>query len=336
MATQFDPSWLPSTVAQSTAALVAIVGGFMVSRFVSIDSEMTGARRRLEEAEERHRVASEQRDQIQAGITRRSAREYLTDELRIDTLIVSETIPSAADLLAAEDSSTLSVEELRPYVVEAFEAVLEARRIAQRLPEKTQLPGWTTARRIRKIPVDDWDLIRHRAYDEVVERKEAAARSREEQAARKNDPFGLSSLKIPIPTFQVPALRLPIVARDRSRMDRLRDQREQSDRDVALSGAEVALARRAVDAIGRPRGLVWTLSVLTVLAVLGMVIPVIELWGEPLAGDAIDRMVTLVCFMVGLAMLLGYLWIYAYVLWRRQRTSGVSASTPPGGAARRT
>jgi hypothetical protein len=105
MATQFDPSWLPSTVAQSTAALVAIVGGFMVSRFVSIDSEMSGARRRLEEAEERHRVASEQRNQVQAAITRRSARDFLTDDVRIDALIASETLPSAADLLAVEDSA---------------------------------------------------------------------------------------------------------------------------------------------------------------------------------------------------------------------------------------
>jgi hypothetical protein len=316
MATQFDPSWLPSTVAQSTAALVAIVGGFMVSRFVSIDSEMTGARRRLEEAEQRHAVASEQKDQIQAAITRRLARDFLTDARRIDALIASETIPAAADLLATEDT-TLSIAELQPHVVEAFEAVEEARRIAEREPDAKDLPGWTTARRAARVSRDDWDPIRSCAYDKIVERKNAAARSREEREAHKNNPL---AFRFGVPALTVPPFRarLPIVARDRSRMDRLRDQREQSDRDVALSGAEVALARRAVDAIGRPRGLVWSLCVLTVLAALGLVIPVIELWGEPLAGDATDRLVTLVCFIVGLALLLGYFWIYAFVLWRHR------------------
>jgi hypothetical protein len=37
-----DPSWLPSTVAQSTAALVGIVGGLLVARFMSIDSDQKG------------------------------------------------------------------------------------------------------------------------------------------------------------------------------------------------------------------------------------------------------------------------------------------------------
>ena len=287
---------------------------------------MTGARRRLEEAEQRHRVASEERDQIQAAITRRLARGVLTDDLRIDALISSETIPSAADLLASE-VSTLSAEELQPHVEEAFAAVVETRRMAEGLPEEKGLPGWTAARRYLKIARDDWDAIRSRTYNEVVERNKVTAREREEREARKNDPFGFSRFNIPMPAIRVPGLGvLPPAVRDRSRMDRLSDQREQSDRDVALSGAELALARRAVVAIGRPRGLFWSLCVLTVLAVLGLVIPVIELWGEPLAGDANDRLVTLVCFMIGLALLIAYLWIYAFVLWRRQGSSGVSAT----------
>lgn len=44
-----DPNWLLSTEAQSAAALVAIIGGFLVSRLVSLSSEREGLRRRRRE-----------------------------------------------------------------------------------------------------------------------------------------------------------------------------------------------------------------------------------------------------------------------------------------------
>jgi hypothetical protein len=37
-----DPNWLLSTTAQSAAALVAIVGGFLVSRVVGLQSTRDG------------------------------------------------------------------------------------------------------------------------------------------------------------------------------------------------------------------------------------------------------------------------------------------------------
>jgi hypothetical protein len=52
--------------------------------------------------------------------------------------------------------------------------------------------------------------------------------------------------------------------------------------------------------------------------VLGLVLPVIELAREPLSGDGADRFTTLVCFFTGLALLLAYLWIYAWRLGRRR------------------
>lgn len=43
-----DPGWLLSSLAQSTAAVVAIVGGFLVSRLVQLSSEREGLRRQLQ------------------------------------------------------------------------------------------------------------------------------------------------------------------------------------------------------------------------------------------------------------------------------------------------
>ena len=46
-----DPNWLLSTTVQSTAALVGIVGGLLISRLVSLSSERAGLMRRLQAVE---------------------------------------------------------------------------------------------------------------------------------------------------------------------------------------------------------------------------------------------------------------------------------------------
>jgi hypothetical protein len=48
-----DPSAFLSTIAAASAAMVAIVGGLLVARFVTIASEQEGAQRLLDDAEGR-------------------------------------------------------------------------------------------------------------------------------------------------------------------------------------------------------------------------------------------------------------------------------------------
>jgi len=141
MPTAIDPSWLPSTVAQSTAALVAIVGGFMVSRFISIDSEMAGARRRLEEAQERYDAMLERKTRAEEALTRRTAREFLTDRQRIESLLSSDGMSTAEQLLDEEDCG-LSVEQLRPHLEEAVAVVTELRTRFEEFPNQIEYPAW--------------------------------------------------------------------------------------------------------------------------------------------------------------------------------------------------
>ena len=62
-----DPSWLLSTMAQSAAALVAIVGGFLVSRVVALSSERQGLERRARDLDEQTQDQAERlRDALEA------------------------------------------------------------------------------------------------------------------------------------------------------------------------------------------------------------------------------------------------------------------------------
>jgi hypothetical protein len=52
-----DPTPFLSTIAGASSGLVAIVGGLLVARFVSLDSEQQGAQRVLDDAEARLAIA---------------------------------------------------------------------------------------------------------------------------------------------------------------------------------------------------------------------------------------------------------------------------------------
>ena len=54
-----DPNWLLSTTAQSTAALVAIVGGFLLSRVLAFAAERNGLALREAQLREEVRLAEE-------------------------------------------------------------------------------------------------------------------------------------------------------------------------------------------------------------------------------------------------------------------------------------
>ncbi|TYS14281.1 hypothetical protein FZC78_19185 [Rossellomorea vietnamensis] len=55
-----DLNILITTIVTSTAALVAIIGGFLVSRIISLSSEQNAAEKRLQEIEEEHKTLKSQ------------------------------------------------------------------------------------------------------------------------------------------------------------------------------------------------------------------------------------------------------------------------------------
>ena len=48
-----DPNWLLATMAQSAAAMVAVIGGFLVSRIITLSVERQSLDRRSRELEEK-------------------------------------------------------------------------------------------------------------------------------------------------------------------------------------------------------------------------------------------------------------------------------------------
>jgi len=60
----WDPNWFLSTIVQSTAALVAIIGGFLISRLISTVTEKSGYVHRFNELRERKRLTSQAVEEV--------------------------------------------------------------------------------------------------------------------------------------------------------------------------------------------------------------------------------------------------------------------------------
>src|SRR5205085_1660535 len=79
-----DPNWLLSSTAQSAAALVAIVGGFLVSRVITLSTERQGLERRLRAAEVERVHARRRLDEASGELLDEDIDSFLgaiTDEL---------------------------------------------------------------------------------------------------------------------------------------------------------------------------------------------------------------------------------------------------------------
>jgi hypothetical protein len=120
-----DPNWLLSTIAQSTAALVAIVGGFLVSRLLALITE-----------------AGSDRREHDALLAQLAALERAAEAS--DVSIQDMTAPGRGGIALGlqPELTTRGAITVELIVVEARIAVLEARRL-RGLPAEVGHGFWT-------------------------------------------------------------------------------------------------------------------------------------------------------------------------------------------------
>jgi hypothetical protein len=75
-----DPARFLSTVILASAALVAIVGGLLVARFVGLDSDQQTSRKLLSDASERLTIARRRAEAATQNLLRWRAADFLDEE----------------------------------------------------------------------------------------------------------------------------------------------------------------------------------------------------------------------------------------------------------------
>lgn len=293
-----DEGSLLATLAQSAAAVVAIVGGFLVSRLVQLSSEREGLRRQLNRAQDELRHVAASYDEAHKYRLTNSRRDFYG--WVIDDLIKAD--PGTLDRNALLDGNIprgSSAEEMAPYLEELIDEVAQAKAAVKKYVHRDDLDTlYMQDLRERGLEVPE---AQENTYSHVVDWVA-------EQLPRPKYPFAMP--RIPYANLINPTSR----SAELRRLDEsVRDEQDLRSRKTILQ-AEVTRVKREIDLIGRPAGVKPAIVILAIYSVLGIVAPVIVM-GLGLATLAAWLEWLLVgLFVLGLSAVLVYIFWYATTL----------------------
>jgi hypothetical protein len=301
-----DEGSLLATLAQSSAAVVAIVGGFLVSRLVQLSSEREGLRRQLGRAQDdlQHVTASyNEAHQDRLYGSQESFYDWVIDDLiRVDLATFNRD-----ELLEQNVPRGSSIDEMGPYLDDLIAQVAQVKATVKQYVRHNDLNTLDIddlSERGLKVPSAQEDVY-SRVVDWVKENL---------PAPRPNAALALSGLT---PSWNIPSSGLvnsAIRGAELRRLDEsIRDEHDLRSRKAMLE-AEVARLGREIGLIGQPAGVTAAIVILATYSVLGIVAPVVVmgLGLKNLAGWLEWLLVGL--FVLGLSTVLAYILWYATTL----------------------
>ena len=311
-----DVNWMLSSMVQSGAALVAIVGGLLGSRYVALDAEQQAARRRLDQIEARltstrtwARNAGEELDnfRVRRVLDRAACYEAIFDsggQITIDELL-DETQLDDKDV--PRDALESRFEILRD------EVVLAKQTLRPLIGELDGAGDWAAVRRSHKIETrhdDAWEWT----YKHILDLLERARRERERMSTY---PFGGLVGLVPIsPIFNaVDAAAMKTISPGTA--SRLVTAKESADSEVTHLEGELRAAWTHVDDVAQPEGFGLALSVLAYISLVSIAIPTGLMISGPTVLPQWSRILVALLFFSGVGLLLRYLFVYAAYLGKR-------------------
>jgi hypothetical protein len=278
---------LYTTLAASAAALVAIVGGFLIARLVSISQERDGLLRRRRDHQRDFDEAETELAAAVADRLQRDERAFREEMMR--TAVAGAQDP--VDLAARSRSTDSSIDDVEQFAVRLLESVARARADMEAIPlgvtiDPEDLP--------LAIGAGDGDAYTAVAEAEVKRRARPSMSSLSALLATHD---GWSSMALagsgvglrPVMPYSGPT-------REERWGNRVRDLREK----VRVEDEEIAR-------LGRPHGVTLGMCVLGGVALVAVVPPVILLAVDPVPAGPWARYLAVSGFVLGLVALMGYL-----------------------------
>jgi hypothetical protein len=284
-----DPTVLLSTAAQATAALVAIVGGFLVSRLVALSSERGSLVQRLNELEaalalalKRWQDVHEERFDV--------SRDWFVDH-HIDGFIDAQGNVDIHDALADFIPRGSSEEEMRPVAEDLAERIRSA---FQRVSGAFQGP---------EFPSGNLDHLRQAIGDIAEEDEGLYERVGAILANQRRSSIGASFGGSLIPT------RIAIPTQDivYQRQDARISEERRLAAEVEGLEHEGQFVRNELHRFGRPEGVGAGVAVLTFFSIVGMAFPMVLMSLRPVPDSVPWRIAAIGTFLLGLLVLLGYI-----------------------------
>ena len=281
-----DPNWLFSTAAQSAAAIVAIIGGFIASRVIDLNARKGAVDAEINALEDRL-------DAQRRTLARAEEALLLYDQTRFHAEVLRRLIPIEGDLppdqldaILTADPSGRTSEELRPHyeialgqVKSAFEQV----RTVMNTPYPASVKDLADRGLVITPGPHEW------IYAHVLDH------------LRQQVPLGIN------PASALDGVPKDPVEWDQAQLRTLLSARTQCSNKIYELGAEQHIQRRERKRISTPEALPSALVVLGYFAIVGIIWPLVVIAVDPRTVSGSVRLVTVVLFISGLGAVMWYI-----------------------------
>jgi len=269
-----DPALFLSTIILASAALVAIVGGLLVARFVGLDSDQQGTRRVLIDADGRLSAARRRTDEARDSLLRWDAWDFFSGDDVLDAIGRGNFDPAELRRLA---ETRLTEQELQPLVTEVVEEFGRAR---SALGDRVTESGgrWRNFRKeTPDLPEMRWIMVWEKVFEEVSEERAQEERAQREWTQRRYGltfPAALDSEWLRSqPPIRNPILG-PTVSYEWQRRDDLAANYERAQQRVEDYQDELRRLQEAHAEIIRPDVRLWIgVAVVVIFATVGVAWP---------------------------------------------------------------
>lgn len=277
-----DPNWLLSSVAQSSAAMVAIVGGLLVSRLITLSSERGAASNRLQESEERRSLI--ERELADAFSERHATSLKWFVEHHASDVADKRGIADRGSLLnefSVRGTSEAESEEMAQALLDVTTSAFVDLKAAYPSGEVPRTASEWAERGIE--PPEGYSRV-YREVAKVVNRERG---------------FFLSTL-----TYESMVRVTSEI--EYQRYDALLAREQNLSADLRAITGEMELIQNRIDSFAQPRGVAPALWSLSYLAVVGIVFPTVLMALRPVPSDDWARAAVVLAFISGLAVLVAY------------------------------
>lgn len=281
-----DPNWLYSTIAQCSAALVAIVGGFLVSRVITLGQDKADLDRRRKDVVGRLVLAREAADGAHAErlwiSVERFSRLHAPD-------VINGTLPTAEAMLDDWIPEGSSRKEMA-------EPAQNLAKLCDHIRQLDSLPDEPKALAARfHVPVS--------AVSEAVDAEDEARSDRDRSSSEFIVPYIPSASARQVEaTYEAAA-----VARDAAEQSTSLDREAATSASVRQLEAEHELVSTELDRFASVPGLTRALRVLVYFSFAGIVLPLILEGLRPVPSHWLWRAIAIAGFASGLGALGWYL-----------------------------
>lgn len=295
--------------------MVAIVGGLLVARFVSIASQQEGAQRLVADAAGRLDIARRREEAAVSRLRDRDIRDFFTHKV---IRAIGRGVLSAPKLRKIGDYTPLTdkdIADTATAIRTEFDTACST--LPPLIPPNTareDYPQWDDFKHTQaSLPDTDWDDAWEIAYEALV-RPPRPKRT----IVSADIPY---SYTFPDVVFPPSVQHVSYSVLDAQRRDALLSDVAQAKQRVEDLQQEFDRLQRARDAVVKPKGLGGGLIVLGFFTLVGVIIPIWLMSRAPQRLSAHLGEVVFWLFLVGLLALLGYMTVLALRLsgWRKNK-----------------